>query len=80
MLKVEVLGSGCPRCKQTIKILEIALQELGLNVPVEKVQDIQEIITRGVPATPAVAINGKIVMVGKIPTLQEAKTILKNAM
>ncbi|MFN3328281.1 MAG: thioredoxin family protein, partial [Fervidobacterium pennivorans] len=47
MLKVEVLGSGCPRCKQTIKILEMALQELGVNVPVEKVQDIEEIVNRG---------------------------------
>ncbi|MGC9795432.1 thioredoxin family protein [Fervidobacterium riparium] len=74
--KVEVLGSGCPKCKQTLKIIETAIQELGINAVVEKVQDINEIISRGVAATPAVAIDGKVVLSGKIPTLDEAKALL----
>ncbi|MGQ9856097.1 MAG: thioredoxin family protein [Fervidobacterium sp.] len=74
--KVEVLGSGCPRCKQTIKIMETAIRELGIDAVVEKVEDINEIISRGVAATPAVAIDGKIVLSGKIPTLEEAKKLL----
>ncbi|MGC8820102.1 MAG: thioredoxin family protein [Fervidobacterium sp.] len=77
--KVEVLGSGCPKCKQTIKILEMAIKELGLEIDVEKVQDIEEIIKRGIVATPAVAINGKVILSGKIPTLDEAKQLLQNA-
>jgi small redox-active disulfide protein 2 len=77
--KVEVLGSGCPKCKQTIKILEMAIKELGLEIDVEKVQNIEEIIKRGIVATPAVAINGKVILSGKIPTLDEAKQLLQNA-
>ncbi|MGC8955725.1 MAG: thioredoxin family protein [Fervidobacterium sp.] len=77
--KVEVLGSGCPKCKQTIKILEMAIKELGLEIDVEKVQDIEEIIKRGIVATPAVAINEKVILSGKIPTLDEAKQLLQNA-
>ncbi|MCD6254515.1 MAG: TM0996/MTH895 family glutaredoxin-like protein [Thermotogae bacterium] len=76
--KVEVLGSGCPRCKQTIKIMEKAIRELDIDAVVEKVEDVNEIISRGVVSTPAVAIDGKIVLSGKIPTLDEAKTLLKS--
>jgi len=74
--KIEVLGAGCPKCKQTIKIIEIAIRELGVDAVIEKVQDINEIISRGVVATPAVAIDGKLVLSGKIPTLDEAKALL----
>ena len=75
--KVEVLGSGCPRCEQTIKAVEKAIQELGIDAAIEKVEDINEIISRGVVATPAVAVDGKIVLNGRIPTLDEAKALLK---
>ncbi len=74
--KIEVLGAGCPKCKQTIKIMEIAIREFGVDAAIEKVQDINEIISRGVVATPAVAIDGKLVLSGKIPTLDEAKALL----
>jgi len=74
--KVEVLGSGCARCKQTAKVMEMALKELGIDAVVEKVEDINEIVNRGVVATPAVAINGKIVLSGKMPSLEEAKAVL----
>ncbi len=74
--KIEILGAGCPRCKQTAKVMEIAAKELGIDAVIEKVEDIEEIIKRGVIATPAVAINGKIVLSGKIPNIAEAKKIL----
>ncbi|NPU89046.1 MAG: thioredoxin family protein [Fervidobacterium sp.] len=74
--KIEVLGAGCPKCKQAIKIMEMAVQELGIDAVIEKVQDIDEIISRGVVTTPAVAIDGKVVLSGKIPTLDEAKALL----
>lgn len=77
-IKVEILGSGCPRCKQTAKIMEIASKELGIDTNIVKVEDINEIIERGVISTPAVAINGKIVLSGKIPSLDKAKKLLKN--
>ncbi|MGJ8454452.1 thioredoxin family protein [Pseudothermotoga sp. U03pept] len=77
--KIEVLGSGCARCKQTTKVMEMAVKELGIDAVVEKVEDINEIVNRGVMATPAVAINGKIVFSGKIPSLEEAKALLSKS-
>jgi small redox-active disulfide protein 2 len=74
--KVEVFGKGCARCKQTIKIMDMAIKELGVDAVVEKVEDINEIVSRGIAATPAVAVDGKIVLMGKIPTLEEAKKLL----
>lgn len=74
--KVEVFGKGCARCKQTIKIMDMAIKELGVDAVVEKVEDINEIVSRGIMETPAVAVDGKIVLTGKIPTLEEAKKLL----
>ncbi|HOJ89346.1 MAG TPA: thioredoxin family protein [Pseudothermotoga sp.] len=74
--KIEILGMGCAKCKQTHKIMEMAVKELGIDAVVEKVEDLEQIINRGVSATPAVAIDGKLVLSGKIPTLEEAKRIL----
>lgn len=77
--KVEILGKGCPRCKQTEKLVRMAIEELGIDAVVEKVQDINEIISRGVFSTPAVAIDGKIVVSGRIPSLEEVKKFLQQA-
>ncbi|WP_448521175.1 thioredoxin family protein [Pseudothermotoga sp.] len=74
--KVEVFGKGCARCKQTIRIMEMAIKELGVDAVVEKVEDINEIVSRGIVATPAIAVDGRIILTGKIPTLEEAKKIL----
>lgn len=79
MKKVEILGKGCPRCKQTEKLVKIAIEELGIEATIEKVQDINEIISRGVVSTPAVAVDGKIVVSGRIPSLEEIKKILQEA-
>lgn len=77
--KIEVLGSGCARCKQTAKVMQMAVEELGIDAVIKKVEDINEIIDRGVLATPAVAINGKIVFSGKILSLKEAKSLLSKS-
>jgi len=57
----------------------MAIEELGSEAVVEKVQDINEIISRGVFSTPAVAIDGKIVVSGRIPSLEEVKKFLQQA-
>ncbi|GAB6189247.1 thioredoxin family protein [Marinitoga arctica] len=76
-MKIEVLGSGCPRCKQTYKVFRLAIEETKKeDVDLIYVTDINEIISRGIMATPAVAIDGKIVFSGKIPTLEEVKQLL----
>jgi small redox-active disulfide protein 2 len=75
-MKVEVFGSGCPRCKQTEKIMKMAVEELDSNAIVEKVTDMMVIMEKGIVSTPAVAIDGEIVLSGKIPSLEEAKRLL----
>lgn len=76
--KIEIFGKGCARCKQTEKIVRMVLEELNIDATVEKVEDIAEIIARGVVSTPAIAVDGKIVLSGKIPTLEEAKKLIQS--
>jgi small redox-active disulfide protein 2 len=76
---IEILGPGCYRCVQTVQVVQRALEELGKrpgeDVLIQKVEDIRAIAQRRV-LTPAVAIDGRIVCQGKIPTLDEAKSWL----
>lgn len=75
--KVEVLGTGCPKCQLLAKQAEDAIRELGLAVSVEKVTDIVEIASRGVMMTPALSIDGEIKVVGKVPSVEEIKQLLQ---
>ena len=70
-VKIKVLGPGCPRCEQTLKKMEEAVGEAGIDAQVEKVKDIGEIAKYGVLGTPAVVIDGKVKSVGKIPGKEE---------
>jgi len=76
-VKIEIFGSGCPRCKQTEKIMKKAVEELGSDAEVYKVTDMMAIMEKGIVSTPAVAIDGKIVLSGKIPSIDEAKRLIK---
>jgi len=76
-VKIEIFGSGCPRCKQTEKIIKKAVEELGSDAEVDKVTDMMAIMEKGIVSTPAVAIDGKIVLSGKIPSIDEAKRLIK---
>jgi small redox-active disulfide protein 2 len=76
-VKIEIFGSGCPRCKQTEKIMKKAVEELGSDAEVDKVTDMMAIMEKGIVSTPAVAIDGKIVLSGKIPSIDEAKRLIK---
>ena len=77
MVKIEVLGTGCAKCKSLTKNVEKAVSELGIQAEVVKVDSIQEIMDRGVMITPALYIDGKSVMTGKIATVEEIKRMLK---
>lgn len=72
-MKIRVLGSGCPKCKQVEANVKKVLGETGKKAELEKVTDINKIIEAGVMATPALAIDGKIVCSGRIPTTEEIK-------
>ena len=76
-MKIEVLGPGCSKCRATEKIVKKAVEELGVQAEVEKVEDLQDIINRGVMMTPAVIIDGKIIIEGRKPTVKEIKNKLK---
>jgi small redox-active disulfide protein 2 len=70
-LKIEILGTGCAKCKQTTKNVQKAVDELGLDILVEKVEDINQILEYGVMMTPGVVINGEVKMAGKIPDVSQ---------
>jgi small redox-active disulfide protein 2 len=74
MKKIQILGSGCPKCVALTANAEAAAKELGIAYTIEKVTDINEIVKAGVMLTPALAIDGKVVAMGKIlPPAEIAK-------
>lgn len=75
-MEVKVLGTGCAKCKTLERITREAVQELNLDVSIEKVEDIQKIMEYGIMFTPALVIDGKVVLYGKVPNLREMKDIL----
>ncbi len=64
-------------CKQTEKIMKMAVEELDSDAIIEKVTDMMAIMEKGIVSTPAVAMDGKIVLLGKIPSLEEAKRLIE---
>jgi small redox-active disulfide protein 2 len=76
-MKIEILGTGCPKCKATEKIVKKVVDELGKNVEVVKIEDLQEIVDRGVMMTPAVVVDGEVKIIGHVPTADEIKKLLK---
>jgi small redox-active disulfide protein 2 len=76
-MKIEILGTGCPKCKRTIQNVEAAVNELGIPAEIIKVDDITEIMERGVMLTPAVFINGEGKIMGRVPSVDELRKLLK---
>ncbi len=76
-MKIQVLGTGCAKCKLLAEQAERAVQELGLDAQVEKVTEINEILDFGVMMTPALVINGEVKVVGKVPAMDELKEMLE---
>ena len=72
-MDIKVLGPGCPRCQQTLKAVQDAVAEAGVDAVVEKVTDVMEIAGYGVLGTPAVVVDGDVKSVGKIPTKADVK-------
>jgi len=75
--KIEVLGTGCPKCSQTAKNAEEAVRDLGVEAEVVKVEDVNEIVARGVMLTPALAVDGQVVVSGHVPSIEEIKKHLQ---
>ncbi|MCD6338348.1 MAG: TM0996/MTH895 family glutaredoxin-like protein [Verrucomicrobia bacterium] len=79
MTQLLVLGPGCSRCNALLRAVRQAADELGLNYELNKVSDLRQIMALGVMATPALAVNGTVKVVGRVPPLQELKQILQDA-
>ncbi len=76
MKKIQILGTGCPKCRKLAENAEAAARELGAEVEIEKVTEINEIMKFGVMMTPALVIDGKVKVVGKVPSPDEIKSML----
>ncbi len=79
MLKIEVFGAGCPKCKKTEELFMKALTEMKIAADLRHVKDMNEMINRGVMFTPAVFINDKKVLEGRVPTEAEVEKLIKEA-
>jgi small redox-active disulfide protein 2 len=76
MKKVQVLGTGCPKCQQTAENAKAAAGALGIEIELVKVDKLAEIAKFGVMFTPALAVDGKVKVSGRVPALDEIKAWL----
>lgn len=76
MKKLQILGTGCPKCKKLAQNVEKAAGNLGLEYEIEKVTDVNEIMKFGVMMTPALAVDGEVKVVGKVPGPEELKELI----
>lgn len=80
-MKLEILGSGCANCRKLMAITEAALRDLGIEgAEVVKVEDFPTIMAYGVMKTPALAIDGKVVVSGKVPSQAEVGSLITTAL
>jgi small redox-active disulfide protein 2 len=78
-MQLLVIGPGCAKCKTLAQFTEQAVKELGITAEISKVTDLKQIMALGVMMTPALAVNGTIQVVGKVPSVPEIKKILQQA-
>ena len=70
-MKIEILGTGCPKCKKTAENAEKAIKQLDIDAEIVKVEKINDIMDFGVMITPALAIDGEVKIAGKIPSPEQ---------
>ena len=78
-MKLQILGPGCAKCQTLTTATEQAAQALGLTCEIEKVTDLNRIMALGVMLTPALVVDGKVKVSGKVPSVAELKTLLQSA-
>ena len=77
MTEIEVVGTGCAKCKRLLANAEQAVRDLKITADVIKIDDIDEIVNRGIMLTPALFINGTVRAEGRVPDVNEIKTMLR---
>ncbi len=78
-MKIQILGTGCAKCKKLAETAETAAKELGLDYELVKVTEIDDILDFGIMATPGLAVDGKVLSAGKVPTVEQARALLQGA-
>lgn len=75
-MEIKVLGTGCAKCKKLEEMAKQVVTDLGMDAQVEKEEDIYKIMQYGVMRTPALVINGKVMLSGRLPDRDELKNLL----
>jgi len=75
-MEIKILGTGCPKCKALEKVTRDVVAENGIEANVTKVEDIMDIMKFGVMTTPALVVDGVVVMKGHVPSKEEVKQLL----
>jgi small redox-active disulfide protein 2 len=75
-MEIKILGTGCPKCKTLEKLTREVVEQNGIDATVTKVEDIYQIMKYGVMTTPAMVVDEKVVIKGRIPSLDEIKQVL----
>lgn len=75
-MEVKVLGPGCAKCKTTYNVVEKVIKENNLDVTLTKVDDIMEMMSYNILSTPAIVVNGKVKIKGRVPSENEIKELL----
>ena len=76
-MKVQILGTGCPRCVRTEQNVRRAAENLGIDAEIEKITDVNEIVDYGITSTPAVVVDGEVKFSGEIPSVEEIEKVLE---
>ena len=76
-MKIQILGTGCPKCNKLYQNAQSAVEEAGIEANVEKVTNLNDIMAFGVMVTPALAIDGQVKTSGKVPSAEEIKHMIQ---
>ena len=75
-MEIKILGTGCPKCKTLEKLTRDVVEQNGIDANITKVEDIMEIMKYGIMTTPALVVNGKVEIKGRVPSSDEIKQVL----
>ncbi len=75
-MEIKILGTGCTKCKSLDKITHEVVEQLGITATITKVEDIMEIMKYGVMSTPALVVDGKVIIKGRLPSKDEIRNAL----
>lgn len=79
-MEIKVLGPGCTNCKKLLSVVKEAVQDLSVDAEVLYVTDMTEIMQAGIMRTPALIVNGKVKLMGRVPSIKEIKQIINGEM